>query len=70
MSDDFVENLITDVEVILTQYNDLIDYIGDCIAGIDLGDEFDEMVLIRQNRILYDCVDLISMIDNVEEITE
>ncbi len=68
MSDVFVENLITDVEEILTQYNDLIDYIGDCIAGIDLGDEFDEMVLIRQNRILYDSVDLISMIDNKEII--
>ena len=66
--DVFLEDLITDVEEILTQYNDLIDYIGDCIAGIDLGDEFDEMVLIRQNRILYDSVDLISMIDNKEII--
>ena len=68
MNDGFFDGLTINVEDLWNDHIDLIDYIRDCIAGIDMGDEFDEIVLMKHSRIMDDYIDLISKIDDRNEV--
>jgi len=68
MNDDFFDGLTKDVVGLLTQYEETIEYICGCIAGIEVGDEFENVIMMKHHRFFDDYISVVRDIEKIRKV--